>query len=108
MPWWSLPETIRAAAYCFNAANSEEEKIQSLKVINLCHKAFMQNYVRPDLHYLQYQVRSAEGSVIDTIPATPDVDPGYHTGLSIIDAVNILSDSLSDGEMRLWSVAQNI
>ena len=31
------------------------------------------------------QTVDEEGRPVDVIPATPDADPGYHTGLSIID-----------------------
>ena len=33
------------------------------------------------------QTRDAAGEVVSVIPATPDVDPGYHTNLSLIDAL---------------------
>ncbi len=36
------------------------------------------------------QSRDAKGQSIATIPATPDADPGYHTGLSIIDVLNLI------------------
>ena len=39
---------------------------------------------------MAYQTRDALGKVIKVIPATPDADPGYHTGLSIIDFITIL------------------
>ena len=36
-------------------------------------------------HLMAYQTVDANGQPADVIPATPDADPGYHTGLSIID-----------------------
>jgi hypothetical protein len=34
------------------------------------------------------QTLDKNGQPVDIIPATPDADPGYHTGLSIIDFLN--------------------
>jgi len=31
--------------------------------------------------------------VIDVIPATADADPGYHTGLSLIDVLDIFEEA---------------
>ena len=36
------------------------------------------------------QTRSADGAVSTAIPATADADPGYHTGLSLIDLMDTL------------------
>ena len=85
MPWWSLPETMRAAAFCWNIAQTEEDRADSLSILRDCHNAFTQHFVRPDLHLMAYQTRNEKGEVIPVIPATADADPGYHTGLSIID-----------------------
>jgi hypothetical protein len=32
------------------------------------------------------QTVSPEGQIVDFIPATPDIDPGYHTGIPLMDA----------------------
>ena len=86
MPWWNLPETIRAAAYCLAAAEEAETEAICLGVLRDAHNAFRE-YVRPDLHLMAYQTRDANGRPVDLIPATADADPGYHTGLSLIDAI---------------------
>jgi hypothetical protein len=90
MPWWNLPETVRAAAFCLAAAESDADKEAAWKVLANSHNAFTQHFVRPDLHLMAYQTRAANGSPIAVIPATADADPGYHTGLALIDAVEIL------------------
>jgi hypothetical protein len=41
---------------------------------------------------MAYQTRNAKGKVVKVIPATPDADPGYHTGLSLIDAIKIMQN----------------
>lgn len=85
MPWWNLPETIRAAAYLVRRSDGEERE-RCLAVWRDCHNAF-RRFVRPDLHLMAYQTRDAHGRPVDAIPATADADPGYHTGLSLIDAI---------------------
>ena len=85
MPWWNLPETIRAAAYQAQRTDGEERE-HCLAVWRDCHNAF-RRFVRPDLHLMAYQTRDARGRPVDAIPATADADPGYHTGLSLIDAI---------------------
>ena len=86
MPWWSLPETIRAAAEVYEFTGDEE----ALDILQNCADAFLNNYINPDVHHMAYQTRNANGEVVKVIPATPDADPGYHTGLSLIDAIKIM------------------
>jgi len=76
MPWWNLPETMRAAAF-FNRRDIFEK----------CDDAFRNHFVNPRAFMMAYQNRNAQGEVISTVPATPDADPGYHTNLSIIDVL---------------------
>ncbi|HJP32148.1 MAG TPA: hypothetical protein QGF95_16505 [Candidatus Latescibacteria bacterium] len=89
MPWWNLPETIRAAAFCLHAAESEAERAQCLQILRDCHNAFRE-FIRPDLHLMAYQTRDECGLPVAAIPATADADPGYHTGLSLLDAIDQL------------------
>lgn len=88
MPWWSLPETIRAAAYCYKVTKEH----RFVDDITKCSEAFFANYVLPERNFFQYQTIDIEGKPIKAIPATPDLDPGYHTGLSLIDAMAILDE----------------
>jgi len=89
MPWWSLPETLRAAGYCWLYAAKNEKRIFA-KIMALCHNSFVSNYLRPDRYFLAVQTRSAAVKAIKSIPATPDFDPGYHTNLCLIDLIEIL------------------
>ncbi len=92
MPWWSLPETIRAAAMAMNMCEPRQRP-EFLRIAAECSNAFFGHFVKPfqkTLGLMAAQTLAADGSVADVIPATPDADPGYHTGLSIIDAVEIL------------------
>lgn len=91
MPWWSLPETIRAAMEAWQVAGSADERQECLRILSACHNAFATHYVRPDLHLMAYQSRSVtDGHPVAVIPATADADPGYHTGSSILDFLRVL------------------
>lgn len=80
-PWWSLPETIRSAALCHERTGSAE----SLSVWKAAHAAFFEHYWR-GTPPIAYQTLTKDGPV-DFVPATPDLDPGYHTGLSLLAAI---------------------
>jgi len=87
MPWWPLPETMRAAALV--AVLFPENADLALRIFRLCHEAFAR-YINPAVGHMAYQTRGADGKPIAVIPAVPDADPGYHTGLSMIDALNLI------------------
>ncbi|MCQ1834115.1 AGE family epimerase/isomerase [Neorhizobium galegae] len=81
-PWWSLPETIRSAALAHERTGSAE----SLGVWKTAHAAFFERYWR-GTPPIAYQTMTKDGPV-DFVPATPDLDPGYHTGLSLLAAIH--------------------
>ncbi len=80
-PWWSLPEAIRAAALVHQRTGSAA----SLRIWETAHAAFFENYWR-GTPPIAYQTMTKEGPV-DFVPATPDLDPAYHTGLSLLAAI---------------------
>ena len=80
-PWWSLPETIRSAALCHERTRNP----RALVIWRKAHAAFFDTYWRNE-PAIAYQTMTADGPV-DFVPATPDLDPGYHTGLSLLAAV---------------------
>lgn len=82
-PWWSLPEAVRAAALLYEHTRSEP----ALAVWRRAHDAFFGTYWR-GAPPIAYQTMTAEGPV-DFVPATPDLDPGYHTGLSLLAAIEV-------------------
>lgn len=90
MPWWSLPETIRAALAAWSVAERDERQQRCLEILAQSHNAFVTHYVRPAIHLMAVKVRAAEGHDIDAAPAYPDADPGYHTALSLIDALALI------------------
>lgn len=86
MPWWSLPETMRAALEaCRVASHPQCELLRDIAVKS--SNAFLSGYVKPDVHLMAIQSLNANGQISSAIPATPDADPAYHTGLSIIDCL---------------------
>jgi hypothetical protein len=90
MPWWSLPETIRAALAAWRVAESDESHRTSLEILARSHNAFVMHYMRSETHLMAVKVRNARGDIIDVVPAYPDADPGYHTALSLIDALDLI------------------
>jgi mannose/cellobiose epimerase-like protein (N-acyl-D-glucosamine 2-epimerase family) len=84
MPWWNLPETLRAAAQLLVLCPGVQTAA-ILGGIAACSNGFMRHFVNPAVHLMAYQTVNPLGRPVDVIPATPDADPGYHTGLSIID-----------------------
>ena len=85
-PWWQMPEAIRATAIGYKLIGDEG-------LVNLWQKAdaaFFRNYWQSERGFA-YQTRTIEGP-IDYVPATPDLDPGYHTGLSLLAAIRAIHD----------------
>lgn len=83
-PWWSLPETIRSAALCHERSHSAD----SLRVWQKADEVFFRDYWRAGTG-IAYQCLTDDGP-IDYVPATPDLDPGYHTGLSLLAAIRMV------------------
>lgn len=89
MPWWSLPETLRASALLIELWPGL--RVQPLLTIyQQAHEAFFEHYVNPCVYSMAFQTRDINGHPVDVIPAVPDADPCYHTGLSILDVLEIL------------------
>ncbi|MCK5114098.1 MAG: AGE family epimerase/isomerase [Phycisphaerae bacterium] len=93
MPWWSLPETMRAAMEAARVVPGQRIP-QMGEILIECSNAFIAHYVRPELHLMAYQTIDENAEPVDEIPATPDADPGYHTGLCIIDAIDLFADEV--------------
>jgi len=91
MPWWSLPETMRAALGCYEIVQREAERKFCLEAYSLCHNSLMNNYIQTEFSGLfSVQNRDGDGKVIDSISAVPDADPGYHTGIALIDCLDMI------------------
>ena len=94
MPWWSLPETLRAALECWKISKTQEQKTYCLNVAQKVYNAYCANYIKPETNFVAIQARGADGKVATSIPAVPDIDPLYHTGVSLIDTVKVIADAI--------------
>lgn len=93
MPWWSLPETMRAALGCYKILQDKADRSFCMKAYSLCHNSLLKNYIKEDSPgLLAVQTRDKKGKIVDIIPAVPDADPGYHTGLALIDCLEMIDE----------------
>lgn len=83
-PWWSLPETIKTAAVAYSHTSAPDV----LEVWKTADTAFFSHFWRGAF---AYQTLTESGPV-DFVPATPDLDPGYHTGLSLLAALSTVAE----------------
>ena len=90
MPWWNLPETMRAAAELMVLYPNCDGRDDIIEALVACSNGFMRSFVNPDVHLMAYQTVDRTGKPVDVIPASPDAGPGYHTGLSLIDMLDCL------------------
>ena len=88
-PWWTLPESIRACAIGTHLGMNTEI-FQLWKKID---KTFFSNFWQANKFYA-YQTINIDGPV-DYVPATPDLDPGYHTGISLLKATQVIKNYLT-------------
>ncbi|MBR2910002.1 MAG: hypothetical protein IKC05_00200, partial [Lentisphaeria bacterium] len=61
-------------------------------IMKKCLDAFFGKYVRYDIFQMAVQTRNCRGEAVAVIPATPDADPGYHTNMSLIDALKVVKE----------------
>jgi mannose/cellobiose epimerase-like protein (N-acyl-D-glucosamine 2-epimerase family) len=82
-PWWSLSESMRAAALLAELYPPAKEELQ--KRTALMTDAFFNNYISNGKYGFACQTCDVNGVPVDVIPAVPDADPLYHTNLPVID-----------------------
>lgn len=92
LPWWSLPEALRAIALTEKLLDKPQWSEWSVLWFDKCFKAFDLNYYRPSACKIALQTIDTDGKPMDVIPATPDLDPGYHTGLALIDSYDVIAN----------------
>jgi hypothetical protein len=91
MPWWPVLETMRTAAFCLKECKEQTDIDFTLNVIRKCYKALFDNFVVNNKYQTIRQMLAPDGSESKSIPATAGMDPGYHTGLALIDFINLFS-----------------
>lgn len=57
----------------------------------MASNAFLGKFVTLDTYPMACQTLNETGVAVPVPPATPDLDPGYHTGLPIIDFLKALA-----------------
>lgn len=90
MPWWSLPETMRACALLLARHPGAAERIGAATLLDRCVDGFLTSYVNPRVHGWARQTLGPDGTPVRVVPATPDADPGYHTGACLIQVLDLL------------------
>ncbi len=95
MPWWPLPEAMRAAALLLKLAPAHPRRAEIAAAVAECARALFGPFRSP-VAGLFLQTRDARGNPSPAIPATPDADPGYHTGLCLIDFLSQSSPKKRD------------
>jgi len=92
MPWWNLPETMRAAVRAAAVAETEMLRDQCLDVFRLCHNAYFARYLNRDNMLFPYQTLDGQtGHVVDTVPAVPEGDPLYHANGVFLDILDVIA-----------------
>ncbi len=91
-PWWSSFEAVRTCSEMLLVSDSIEEKKLFQTYILGFMKCIDDVYIKPSKSGIPIQNVDLDGNIISIIPATPDIDPGYHTGIPLFDAYEILSD----------------
>ena len=87
MPWWSLPETVRAGME-ISKLYPDNHQQEILIRTGQAFQAFVQGFLQPN--GFGCQTRDNNGCIVNVIPAVPDADPGYHTNLSLLDVLKLM------------------
>ena len=85
-PWWSSFETVRTFTEIFLASEDAAARARALDIIEQTLDCIDRVYLAPSETGIPVQTVAPDGRVVDFIPATPDIDPGYHTGIPLMDA----------------------
>ncbi len=92
MPWWNLPEAMRAALFAGEATPCPDTRQECLAIYAKCHNAYFRHYLNPEMMLFPFQTRSGKsGDVLDRAPAIPEGDPLYHSNLSVLGILSRLS-----------------
>lgn len=91
LPWWNLPETMRAAAHVMALQEPGVSESEILEIFTQCHHAYFTHYLNPNLNLFPFQTRCGKtGQVMNHAPGVPEGDPLYHSNLSFLDLLAVL------------------
>ena len=89
LSWWGQMEGLRSAVLAAEVvATGHRRAIEALAAH--ASNAYIGHFIRPDLNLMAYQTIDQNGKPVDAIPATPDADVLYHTGLCLFDCLDVL------------------
>ncbi|PKL07025.1 MAG: hypothetical protein CVV53_01350, partial [Spirochaetae bacterium HGW-Spirochaetae-9] len=85
-PWWSSFEAVRTFAELYRDTKDADERRFCIERIEASIECIEKVYLAHSATGIPVQTVSPEGKVVHFIPATPDIDPGYHTGIPLMEA----------------------
>lgn len=83
-PWWSSFEAARTFAEIHAAAGSDEVRTACASAVDSFLSTIEAAYLGRSTIGIPVQTISFEGEIVPIIPATPDIDAGYHTGMPLL------------------------
>jgi len=93
LPWWCLPEAMRAAAQGLGAACNGETRDRLLEILVTSSNDYFEYYPNEKMLLFPFRTRSGEtGEVKNLMPVVPEADPLYHTNLAVLDMMSVLSE----------------
>ena len=104
-PWWSSFEAVRTFAELCAAESGEEGKRRCVDRMGSYLDCVEAVYLKPSSIGIPVQTVSFSGAVLPVIPATPDIDAGYHTGMPLLDVYELAG---SEGTMLCGSAETEI
>ncbi|HUX22537.1 MAG TPA: hypothetical protein VMW69_14960 [Spirochaetia bacterium] len=91
LPWWCLPEAMRAALYAYEAAEEAELRTRFLVIFTTASNDYFSYYPNPAAGLFPFRTRSGDtGEVRNFMPVVPEADPLYHSNISFIDMLSVL------------------
>ena len=91
LPWWCMPETMRAAARCAAVASGPEERRPFLEIFATVSNDYLGRFLNPRMGLFPFRTRDGEtGGVKNFMPVVPEADPLYHTNLAVIDLLQVI------------------
>lgn len=91
MPWWNLPETMRAAVRAYAVTDDRALRQQCLEAFRLCHNAYFSRYLNRNNSLFPFQTLDGNtGKVVDVVPAVPEGDPLYHANGAFLDMLTVI------------------
>lgn len=90
-PWWSSFEAARTFAEMHALADTDAGREYCAEAFDSYLGTIKAAYLKPSSIGIPVQTISYEGKVLSIIPATPDIDAGYHTGMPLLSAYELFA-----------------